>query len=532
MQLQHDGHDRELGLKEPLIPKSPGFQYGGRTFGARRGPFQGSSLLRIVAILFRSRLGLQLLTIAACLSWMTASSWAILVNKHIMVGLAFPYPCTIAWLGLATTTAASLAALQARTHLLPPLLRLLRRRQPRIAQSLLPPTLISLPSSSSLASLAVASSLSSTSSASSSTLPTATLLASSGTSISSTSSSSTGGGGSPLGSPSPSSASFLMTPRIYLTRVLPTGLVMALTFQLGNTGYLYLTVAFVQMLKAFCPVVTMLLLFFARLEVPSGRLVAAVALIAGGVALASYGEINMSLIGLTAMLASVVAEGVRLVLTQHLLAAGGSNLPPLEGLFYISSACTAVLTVQASYLEWPRLLRERLPASSSFGHPVPHGLHGAGGGAGGGGDYLIPLAHPGSFAAAACCGFLVNMLAILVIKLASSLTLKVLGTVKDAALVSIGILFLNEHVTRLQLVGYGISMVGFVSYNVIKSRQQQQQLGHYGGGHQVGVAAGGGGVGGGGGGVGVRSLLPLYRAGAGSGGGGSGGAGSSSDKAL
>ena len=41
----------------------------------------------------------------------------------------------------------------------------------------------------------------------------------------------------------------------------------------------------------------MLLLFVARLEAPSSRLVAAVTLIAAGVALASYGELNLSLVG-------------------------------------------------------------------------------------------------------------------------------------------------------------------------------------------------------------------------------------------
>lgn len=55
--------------------------------------------------------------------------------------------------------------------------------------------------------------------------------------------------------------------RFYVTRMLPVGFCMALTLVCGNTVYMYLTVAFIQMLKAFTPVITMLGLFLAALEV-------------------------------------------------------------------------------------------------------------------------------------------------------------------------------------------------------------------------------------------------------------------------
>ena len=72
-------------------------------------------------------------------------------------------------------------------------------------------------------------------------------------------------------------------------------------------------------LQAFTPIVTMAALFIAALEVPSARLISAVTLIAIGTAIASYGEVNLSVLGVTFMFMSESFEATRLVMTQVLL---------------------------------------------------------------------------------------------------------------------------------------------------------------------------------------------------------------------
>ena len=63
----------------------------------------------------------------------------------------------------------------------------------------------------------------------------------------------------------------------------------------------------------------MVALFVAGLETPTQRLIGAVLLIAFGTAMASYGELNFSLIGVLVMFLSEGFESTRLVMTQILL---------------------------------------------------------------------------------------------------------------------------------------------------------------------------------------------------------------------
>lgn len=83
-------------------------------------------------------------------------------------------------------------------------------------------------------------------------------------------------------------------------------------------------------------------------------------------------------------------------------------------------------------------------------------------------------------------GFACNALAYGVIRRAGSLTLKVLGTVKNVAVVGAGMALFGDKVALLQAVGYAVSIGGFVSYQRVKAG------GSGNGKEQAGAASGNG----------------------------------------
>jgi hypothetical protein len=59
-----------------------------------------------------------------------------------------------------------------------------------------------------------------------------------------------------------------MTRQTYLTTIVPVGICQAATLALGNAVYMFLTVSFIQMLKAFTPVMVLVVGILFQVEAP------------------------------------------------------------------------------------------------------------------------------------------------------------------------------------------------------------------------------------------------------------------------
>ena len=238
-----------------------------------------------------------------------------------------------------------------------------------------------------------------------------------------------------------------VSPRWYVKHVLPIGAFAAVSLALGNYTYLYLSVSFIQMLKAAVPCVTMIVLVGTGLERPHRMTVLGVGILTSGTALAAYGEIAFQWIGVFMMLSSEFSEAFRMAVLQYLL--GNLRFELIEGLYIMAPASFLFLVLGIFAFEWGALREE---------------------------DGLGKIAEtPHKSLAAAFLGFLVNLLTLAVIKSTSSLTFKVMGQVKNTVVIVMSVLIFGSAITAVQVLGYAISMVGFAIYQRGKQVQEAER---------------------------------------------------------
>ena len=263
----------------------------------------------------------------------------------------------------------------------------------------------------------------------------------------------------PLGPPPPLS--------VFLTHLLPVCACAAGTLYFGNAAYLSISVAFIQMLKVTVPALTLALGAATRVETITPSLAVATGLMCAGTAFATVEEVRgaaFSWRGTGQFMTSAVLEAGRVVAMQRLLSGGGAGggssratarptlrpLTPAEMTVYMGPPTGVLLLAAAAVVE-----REGL-------------LHGGG--------LSIAAAHLPAIAAALLTGFLVNATTAAAIATTSSLTFKVVGTLKNTAVV-LGGVAAGDVVTARGAAGYAVSVAGFVLYTWAKGRPVKAKRG-------------------------------------------------------
>ncbi|KAG7540666.1 Sugar phosphate transporter domain [Arabidopsis thaliana x Arabidopsis arenosa] len=243
-----------------------------------------------------------------------------------------------------------------------------------------------------------------------------------------------------------------MSRETYIRSVVPIGALYSLSLWLSNSAYIYLSVSFIQMLKALMPVAVYSIGVLLKKESFKSETMTNMLSISFGVAIAAYGEAKFDTWGVMLQLGAVAFEATRLVLIQILLTSKGINLNPITSLYYVAPCCLVFLFFPWIFVELP-ILKE----SSSFHF-----------------DFVI-------FGTNSVCAFALNLAVFLLVGKTSALTMNVAGVVKDWLLIAFSWSVIKDTVTPLNLFGYGLAFLGVAYYNhcklqALKAKDAQKKV--------------------------------------------------------
>jgi len=228
-----------------------------------------------------------------------------------------------------------------------------------------------------------------------------------------------------------------MTGRVYLRAILPIGFFFSLSLICGNKAYLYLSVAFIQMLKATMPVAVLIVSWILGVAPVNFKTLGNVSLIVVGVVIASIGEIKFDLTGFLYQAGGIAFEATRLVMVQRLLSSAEFKMDPLVSLYYFAPVCGVMNTVAALVVEVPSMSMKNVYDVGIF-----------------------------MLVANAMVAFLLNVSVVFLIGKTSSLVLTLCGILKDILLVACSMLIWGTQVSLTQFFGYSIALSGLLYYKL------------------------------------------------------------------
>jgi len=230
----------------------------------------------------------------------------------------------------------------------------------------------------------------------------------------------------------------------WFRNVLPVALCQAGTLALGNASYLYFGLGMVQMLKAGTPLFVLLTLVMLRLETPSLITTFFVSLITVGTFITAGTAPQWDPTGICLSIGAMVTEALRVGLTQFLLKS--CQFSVTEGQYILSPTVSIALLVASACIEGKNLKYEVLGKVFEYPH---------------------------LFLMAAGLGTAVNYSSYWVIKTCGALTLKVVTTLRNIAIVLYSAFGLGEALTATQGAGYSLTLLGFVGYTYFSATLPQ-----------------------------------------------------------
>lgn len=228
----------------------------------------------------------------------------------------------------------------------------------------------------------------------------------------------------------------------YFVNVFPVAGLQAASLGLGNTAYLFLSVAYIQMVKNTTSVFVYIFSIMLALERGTNPKALAVIMAVLGLVMTSIGELNFTLLGFALQMSGTLCEASRLALTGIIMSSKHAvRLDPMSALYYSAPTMLVFLTV-------PMYFRDFQHMTWSLLFDVKYVL----------------LCN-------ALLAFSLNMTSMFFIKTCGPTVYALTGVVKDIALILLTCAAFGHPLTSMQVFGFAFSMMGFQLYNKLKEDQ-------------------------------------------------------------
>ncbi|RDA93107.1 hypothetical protein CP533_4108 [Ophiocordyceps camponoti-saundersi (nom. inval.)] len=245
----------------------------------------------------------------------------------------------------------------------------------------------------------------------------------------------------------------VMSKMFYLTRIGPCGAATGLDIGLGNASLKFISLTFYTMCKSSSLAFVLLFAFLFRLETPTWRLVAIIAIMTMGVILMVFGEVQFKLGGFVLVISAAFFSGFRWGLTQILLLRNPATSNPFSSIFFLSPVMFVTLLFLAIPVEGFGPLWEGLKTLSAEWGVVMTPLF---------------LLFPG------CIAFLMTASEFALLQRTSVVTLSIAGIFKEVVTISAASVVFQDRLTAINIVGLLTTMAAIVAYNYLKITKMRQ----------------------------------------------------------
>lgn len=227
--------------------------------------------------------------------------------------------------------------------------------------------------------------------------------------------------------------------RDYLFRIVPMASFNAIGLVLGNSAYKWISLSYIQMIKACTPIPLLILSIIVGSEKRSLALFVIVCTVSFGIILSSVGELHFSLIGFIIQFTAIISDSFRMIIMELFMK--DLKLDTLSLLYYSAPTTVVLISIGFYFIE-----------STTF-------------------DYTILYDPQFCFVIFfnCCLAFTLNIAAIHLLSSTSAMVIGISGPLKDMMLVFISFVMFKDPITSIQLLGFSISLVGLYLYRAYKN---------------------------------------------------------------